>query len=180
VLLLTDNRATMTRNYEPTGISECVHRARERLRAEDGRVPLAAIAHEARLSVGELIRRFAAVFGETPHRYRSRERLARAKALLARRERSITEVCMDVGFSSLGSFSAWFTRGAGVAPTVYRSRVRAFADMPASSPESLHPGCMSLLEGALAQGMVAASAISEKRHDVRCQQNAGNESRGSV
>jgi AraC-like DNA-binding protein len=152
----------MTRGRQPTSVSAGVQHARERLRAEDGRVPLAAVAREARLSVGELIRRFAAVFGETPHRYRSREQLTRAKALLARGERSVTEVCMDVGFSSVGSFSAWFARGVGVAPTTYRSRVRAFADAPASSPESLQPGCMSLLEGALAQGLATSSAISEK------------------
>jgi AraC-like DNA-binding protein len=153
----------MKRGHPLTSVSAAMHYARVRLRAEDGRVPLAAIAREARLSVGELIRRFTAVFGETPHRYRSRERLTRAKALLARGERSVTEVCMDVGCSSVGSFSAWFTRGVGVAPTTYRSRVRAIADAPASSPEALQPGCMTLLEGALAQGMTTPSAISEKR-----------------
>jgi AraC-like DNA-binding protein len=156
-----------------------MQRARERLRADDGRVPLAVVAREARLSVGELIRRFTAVFGETPHRYRSRERLTRAKALLAGGERSVTEVCMDVGCSSVGcssvgSFSAWFARGVGVAPTTYRSRVRAIADAPAASPESLRPGCMSLLEGALAQGWAASSAISEKHRAARRGQNAAN------
>jgi hypothetical protein len=60
---------------------------------------------------------------------------------------------MEVGFTSLGSFSAWFARGAGVAPTAYRDRVRALARMPSSSPDSLQLGCMSLLEGALAQGL---------------------------
>jgi AraC-like DNA-binding protein len=138
----------MTCSASPTNLQRLL-RARERLRADDGRVPLAAVAREARLSVGELIRRFAAVFGETPHRYRSRERLARAKALLASGKRSVTEVCMEVGFSSVGSFSAWFARGAGVAPTAYRNRARALARKSPSSPDSLHPGCMSLLEGAL-------------------------------
>lgn len=137
-------------------------RARERLRADDARVPIAAVAREARLSIGELIRRFAAVFGETPHRYRSRERLERAKALLASEERSVTEICMEIGFNSAGSFSTWFSRGAGVAPTAYRNRVCTLARMPSSSPDSLRPGCMSLLEGALAQGFPETSAISKK------------------
>ena len=164
----------MTRGDRLTSSLASLQHARERLRADDGRVPLAAVAREARLSVGELIRRFAAVFGETPHRYRSRERLARSKALLARGERSVTEVCMDVGFSSVGSFSAWFARGAGVAPTTYRSRVRALIDLPASSPKSLQPGCMSLLEGALAQGFVTSSAISEKHRVALCGQTGAH------
>src|SRR5262249_59960237 len=94
-------------------------RARERLREHEERVPLTRVAREARFSTGELIRRFAAMFGETPHQYRSRERLDRAKRLLARSERSVTEVCMDVGFSSVGSFRAWFARRAPPAPTHY-------------------------------------------------------------
>jgi len=123
--------------------------ARERLRASE-RVPLALVAREARLSTGELIRRFAALFGETPHQYRVRERLDRAKRLLAGGERSVTDICMDVGFSSVGSFSAWFARRAGLAPSAYRLRAKARAGMPASSAESLDAGCLSLLAGALA------------------------------
>ena len=124
--------------------------ARERLRASE-RVPLAHVAREARLSTGELIRRFAALFGETPHRYRLRERLDRAKHLLAGGERSVTDVCMDVGFSSVGSFSAWFARCVGLAPTAYRRRATRCAKLPPASAESLQAGCLSLLAGALAQ-----------------------------
>jgi AraC-like DNA-binding protein len=138
--------------------------ARERLRERDGRVPLARLAREARLSTGEQIRRFAALFGETPHQYRLRERLDRAKRLLASGERSVTDICMDVGFSSVGSFSAWFARCAGRAPTAYRRHVKPRAAEPASSPASLEPGCLSLLTGALAHRDYranVASAISE-------------------
>jgi len=139
--------------------------ARERLRADE-HVPLAHVAREARLSTGELIRRFAALFGETPHQYRLRERLDRAKRLLAWSEQSVTDVCMDVGFSSVGSFSAWFARCVGRAPSAYRRHAKPRAAEPASSPASLEPGCLSLLTGALAHpdyAANAASAISEKR-----------------
>ena len=135
--------------------------ARERLRERDEQVPLARVAREARLSTGELIRRFAALFGETPHQYRLRERLDRAKRLLARSERSVTDVCMDVGFSSVGSFSAWFARRVGRAPSAYRQHAKPLAAEPASSPLSLETGCLSLLAGALAHPDYRA--ISEKQ-----------------
>jgi AraC-like DNA-binding protein len=123
--------------------------ARERLRTSE-RVPLVRIAREARLSTGELIRRFAALFGETPHQYRLRERLDRAKRLLANSEHSVTDVCLDVGFSSVGSFSTWFARRAGLAPSAYRRQAEPRAALPPSSPQSMQPGCLSLLAGALA------------------------------
>ena len=135
--------------------------ARERLRERDEHVPLAHVAREARLSTGELIRRFAALFGETPHQYRLRERLDRAKRLLARSERSVTDICMDVGFSSVGSFSAWFARRVGRAPTAYRRHTKPLAAEPASSPLSLETGCLSLLAAALEHPDYRA--ISEKQ-----------------
>jgi AraC-like DNA-binding protein len=145
-------------------------RARERLRDPGGRIPLGTIADEVGLSTGELIRRFTALFGETPHQYRLRERLDRAKELLACGALSVTGICMEVGFSSVGSFSAWFARRVGEPPSTYRRRVRPNATLPASSPASLHAGCLSLLAGALSQPAayrdVAESAISEK-HESR-------------
>jgi AraC-like DNA-binding protein len=123
--------------------------ARDRLR-EPERVALERIAREARLSTGELIRRFAALFGETPHRYRARERLDRAKRLLAGTRRSVTEVCLDVGFSSVGSFSAWFARCAGLAPSAYRRSAAHRAARPSSDAESFDAGCFALLTAALA------------------------------
>lgn len=141
-----------------------IARARERLRDPLESRPLSSIAREARLSTGELIRRFAALFGETPHQYRLRERLDRAKWLLASGERTVTDICMDIGFSSVGSFSAWFARRVGASPSAYRRRMRSRAALPPSAPASLQPGCMSLFEGALAQGLMVspACAISEK------------------
>jgi AraC-like DNA-binding protein len=139
----------MTDRFGNPGVFERLRVARERLRASE-RVPLVHVAREARLSTGELIRRFAALFGETPHRYRARERLDRAKRLLARGERSVTDVCLDVGFSSVGSFSAWFARRAGLAPSAFRRHAAPRAALPPSSPDSLDAGCLSLLTGALA------------------------------
>jgi AraC-like DNA-binding protein len=150
----------MTERTDPPASFVRLCAARERLRERGERVPLAHIAREARLSTGELIRRFAALFGETPHQYRLRERLHLAKRLLAWSERSVTEVCMDVGFSSVGSFSAWFARRAGRAPSAYRRHAKPRAAEPPSSAASLEPGCLSLLAGALAHP--AYRAISEK------------------
>ncbi len=76
------------------------------------------------MSPYELIRQFKAVFGQTPHVYRTRERLEQARQLLLTGKYSVTEVCFEVGFSSLGSFSTLFTQHVGMAPSVYRRTVR--------------------------------------------------------
>jgi AraC-like DNA-binding protein len=95
-------------------------RARDRLEADECSV--AAIARDVGISPFHFIRQFDAVFGETPHQYRTRARLDRAKQLLAGGA-SVTEACMEVGFSSVGSFSQLFTRRVGVAPSAYRRRI---------------------------------------------------------
>jgi AraC-like DNA-binding protein len=86
-------------------------RARDLLR-ETHDVPLSIedVAREAAVSPFHFIRQFQAVFGETPHQYRIQARLDRAKHLLALSDYSVTDVCMEVGFSSLGSFSDLFAR----------------------------------------------------------------------
>jgi AraC-like DNA-binding protein len=153
--------------------------ARDRLRASE-RMPLAHVAREAGLSTGELIRRFAALFGETPHQYRIRERLDRAKRLLASGERSVTDICMDVGFSSVGSFSAWFARRVGLAPSAYRLRAQPQAKSPPSSAESLEAGCLSLLAGALVHpdyrernfGEASGGALQAKSSAIRSRKTA--------
>jgi len=68
------------------------------------------LARDVQISPFHLIRQFEAVFGLTPHQFRQASRLELAKHLLATGERSVTEVCMEVGFSSLGSFSVLFRR----------------------------------------------------------------------
>src|SRR5690348_14140432 len=80
---------------------------------------LAQVAH---VSDAHFIRTFRATFGETPHRYLQRRRVERAMFLLRESERSITHVCLDVGFASLGTFSRTFTEIVGTTPTDYRAK----------------------------------------------------------
>ena len=79
---------------------------------------VAAIAH---VSPAHFSRCFRSVFGETPHRYLQRRRIERSMFLLRETDRSITEICFDVGFASLGTFSRTFSKMAGETPRGYRS-----------------------------------------------------------
>jgi len=83
---------------------------------------VAELAHAALMSPGHFSRQFRATYGETPYAYLAARRIERAKALLRLGDLSVTEVCMAVGFSSLGSFSARFTQLVGETPTAYRDR----------------------------------------------------------
>jgi AraC-like DNA-binding protein len=80
------------------------------------------LAQVANVSEAHFIRTFRATFGETPHRYLQRRRVERAMFKLSETERTITEICFDVGFSSLGTFSRTFREIVGVSPSVYRAR----------------------------------------------------------
>jgi len=86
---------------------------------------VAALARVAHVSPAHFARQFRTVFGETPHRYLQRRRIERAMELLRDTERPVTEVCLDVGFASLGSFSHTFSAVVGVPPSVYRERAAA-------------------------------------------------------
>ena len=88
-----------------------------------------ALAEVAFVSPAHFIRRFKATFGETPHRYLQRRRVERAMFLLRNTETSVTEICMEVGFSSLGTFSRTFNEIVGESPTLYRTS-GAFASVP--------------------------------------------------
>ena len=83
---------------------------------------VAALARIAYVSEAHFIRTFRATFGETPHRYLQRRRVERAMFLLRESGRSITDVCLDVGFGSLGTFSRTFHEIVGMTPTQYRDR----------------------------------------------------------
>ena len=94
--------------------------AMDRAYAEPLDVPaLAGIAH---VSEAHFIRTFRATFGETPHRYLQRRRVERAMYLLRATNRDVTEICLDVGFTSLGTFSRSFRDIVGEAPSAYRER----------------------------------------------------------
>ena len=120
--------------------------ARDRLRESPEPSPtIEQLAREVRISPFHFIRQFEAVFGVTPHQFRIASRLERAKSLLARGEHSVTDVCMEVGFSSLGSFSTLFAQRVGEAPSAYRRRVRTLVSVPGGYVSHLTPGCLSLL-----------------------------------
>ncbi len=79
-----------------------------------------SLARIAYVSEAHFIRTFAATFGETPHRYLQRRRVERAMFLLRQTDRSVTDICLDVGFASLGTFSRTFNDIVGVSPASYR------------------------------------------------------------
>ncbi len=90
-----------------------------------------ALARGAHMSAGHLSREFRFAYGESPYAYLMTRRIERAMALLRRGDLSVTEVCFEVGCSSLGTFSTRFTELVGVPPSVYRRQaVRTTAGMP--------------------------------------------------
>jgi len=104
---------------------ELVHLRRARdLIDRDYALPLdvPAMARTALMSAGHFSRQFRAAYGETPYSYLMTRRIERAKALLRRGDLSVTDVCMAVGCTSLGSFSARFTELVGESPSAYRAR----------------------------------------------------------
>jgi AraC-like DNA-binding protein len=101
-------------------------RARDLIHADVRRGPsLEELAREAGLSRAHLARQFAIAFGTPPHRYLSELRIERAKRALAA-GRSVTEVCGDVGFESLGTFSSTFHRRTGYSPRAWQRETRPF------------------------------------------------------
>jgi AraC-like DNA-binding protein len=83
---------------------------------------IAALAKVTCCSEAHFIRTFKSTFGETPHRYLQRRRIERAMFLLRSTDRSVTDICMTVGFSSLGTFGRTFTEVVGEPPGEYRKR----------------------------------------------------------
>jgi AraC-like DNA-binding protein len=121
-------------------------RARDLLRESREPSPtIEQLAREVRISPFHFIRQFEAVFGVTPHQFRIASRIELAKELLARGQHSVTDVCMEVGFSSLGSFSTLFARRVGETPSAYQRRIRPLVCVPGRGPSHLTPGCLSLM-----------------------------------
>jgi AraC-like DNA-binding protein len=79
-----------------------------------------AVAAVAYISEAHFIRSFRSVFGETPHRYLQRRRVERSMFLLRETDRRVTDICLDVGFTSLGTFSRTFREIVGETPSHYR------------------------------------------------------------
>jgi AraC-like DNA-binding protein len=100
-----------------------LRRARDRMDREYAQpLEVAELARTALMSTAHFSRQFRAAYGETPYSYLMTRRIERAKALLRRGDLTVTEVCLEVGCTSLGSFSARFTELVGETPTAYRAR----------------------------------------------------------
>ena len=99
-----------------------LRRARDLLDREYARpLDVPAMARAALMSPAHFSRRFREAYGETPYGYLRTRRVERAMALLRRGDLPVTEVCLEVGFTSLGSFTSTFTRLVGAAPGAYRA-----------------------------------------------------------
>jgi AraC-like DNA-binding protein len=89
------------------------------------------MARIAYVSEAHFIRVFRDTFGETPHRYLRRRRVERAMFLLRETDGSVTDICFDVGFTSVGTFSRTFAEIVGEPPTTYRRRAADLRAVPA-------------------------------------------------
>jgi AraC-like DNA-binding protein len=105
-------------------------RARDAIHSRYGEpLSLDQLAREAALSPFHFLRLFRRAFGETPHQYLTRVRIEAAKRLLLD-DVPVTDVCFEVGFQSLGSFSSLFHKYVGHAPITYRERAQAKRQIP--------------------------------------------------
>ena len=125
-----------------------VSRPRQLLRAKDlvdaryfESLDVEELARAAGFSRAHFIREFRKAFGESPHAYLLTRRLERAAALLRNTDRSVAEICVSVGLSSVGSFTTSFTRTYGVSPTAYR------ATFPPAAYQARIPTCVLRVYG---------------------------------
>jgi AraC-like DNA-binding protein len=108
-------------SHEAEDLNRRLLRARDAMdRSYPEPLDVRAVAAVAHISQAHFSRSFRSVFGETPHRYLQRRRVERAMFLLRETDRSITDICFDVGFGSLGTFSRTFREIVGEAPSDYR------------------------------------------------------------
>src|SRR4051812_31828704 len=100
---------------------ELLRRVRDRIDREYAQpLDVEALARDAHMSAGHFSREFRRAYGESPYSYLMTRRIERAMALLRRGDLSVTEVCFEVGSSSLGTFTTRFSELVGVPPSVYR------------------------------------------------------------
>jgi len=150
----------------PELLSRLCH-ARDLLRDwEDEPLPVSAVARASGLTRFHFIRLFKAIFGETPHQYRLRAQVEKAKHLLLLTDLSITDVCMAVGFSSLGSFSALFSRRVGMSPSEFQRRHRTASAPERQLPAHLVPGCLSLMAGISDEEQFSRSTATDEADRV--------------
>ena len=119
-------------------------RARELIEARFSQpLDIRTLSAEARLSQYHFIRAFRRLFHDTPHQYLLRMRIQKARELLALTTMSVTDICFDVGFDSLGSFSTTFHRIVGWPPSAYRAR----SVDQARNPRRYIPDCCWVMMG---------------------------------
>jgi methylphosphotriester-DNA--protein-cysteine methyltransferase len=129
-------------------VDDDLHRrlcAARRKLAEDDGTKVAIVARACGLSPRHFIRSFKALFGLTPHAYRIRTRLERARVALAAGPASVTVVAFDAGHSSSAHFSDTFRRVMGETPTAFRRRATASNDGSKPDAPSAFPGCLCLM-----------------------------------
>jgi AraC-like DNA-binding protein len=121
-----------------------LRRVRDRIDREYAEpLDVEALARGVHMSAGHLSREFKRAYGEPPYSYLMTRRIERAMALLRRGDLSVTDVCFEVGCSSLGTFSTRFTELVGVSPSVYREQVAE--QMASQTPENAGetPSCIT-------------------------------------
>jgi AraC-like DNA-binding protein len=104
-------------------------------------ITIAELSREVALSPYYLIRAFRRAYKQTPHQYLVEQRIAKAKELLRNSDLSVTDICAEVGFESLGSFSTLFRKAAGLSPSAYRLSCHP------DYPPAYIPFCVCLLHG---------------------------------
>jgi transcriptional regulator GlxA family with amidase domain len=151
VPIATVQQHTARRPAQPVPVELLPHlrRARDHIdRHSQQPLDLAGLAVVAGVSKFHFARCFEATYGETPIRYVTRRRIERAQDLLRLANLTVTEICMVVGFASLGSFSSRFTQLVGESPAAYRDRWAA-----RGGPHV--PGCYLFMRGVLDPGGTA-------------------------
>jgi len=140
------------KDYPPIGSIETYQRlirARDFIDSNYGLpLDLNQVSGEACFSRFHFLRLFRETFQETPHQYLMRKRIEKAKELLSSGKHSVTDVCFEVGFQSLGSFSTLFRRFVGYPPISYRSMVFLFRQVSSPAGASIIPACFLTMYGA--------------------------------
>lgn len=110
-----------------TELYKRICRAKEYIDASySANITLEKVSREACLSQFHFLRLFKTIFKETPHQYLTKKRIGKALSLLRSTEKSITEICFDIGFESVGSFSTLFRKKFGISPEVCRDHFRRY------------------------------------------------------
>jgi AraC-like DNA-binding protein len=139
------------RSLPPDDVFRRLAALRDELRADPSAAPAQdELARRAGLSRFHFLRRWKEAFGTTPHEDLTRLRIARAQALLAADAASITDVCLEVGYASLGSFSTLFAERVGCPPSAWRRRYHQVTAAIYDRSQLVVPWCFRLRHGDVA------------------------------